>query len=478
MKGGKKKASVKKIPKGRTKVITKLKDKGGGKKKASVKKIPKGRTKVTMKLKDKGGGKKKAAVKKIPKGRTKVTTKLKDASIIEKKLLEYNAFRAKKNSNQDAYRQRQKEKKADEDRKMTPKEAEKVALRGKVDKKEYNRVAQDKRVAHLGRMRMVPVEDVRMVGALLVDPVPNYLMIQMLTHCYSEDFKREYNSGKRSIDLPRHADFGRIDAAGDPVATNSGADYYMLNWMKSKASVSAELWDHAWENNSVMSVSGMYLLDSFGAMLISTLKEALESSDEFTFHPGFVSTKGAAHQELHVDSPLAYKVAASKQNYILHMPLSVEGLTLRIANVEDGVEKCIKRALGRRNSSAKLPSSKKSVSVHDFFYHVPFGSALLLPERQWHSGHYGEVGNLRFHAVLRRDLMETSKLLLLEPVLSKQFPNATIEYDMKLSKIEAEAVVSNSRTSMSKAQTSRYIRKLTELMPGKLFLNCFPGFKC
>ncbi len=48
---------------------------------------------------------------------------------------------------------------------------------------------------------------------------------------------------------------------------------------------------------------------------------------------------------------------------------------------------------------------------------------------------------------------------------------------MNLRKIEAATVVGTSATSRNKANATRYIQKLTELMPGKLFKNCLPGYK-
>jgi hypothetical protein len=486
----------------------------------------------------KGEGKK-TALKNTPKGRTKVTTKLKQASVVEASIRKHEEHRAMKNRNQRAYKARQKLKDQESKRNIkTANEVAKIAnikdsgeeakkgviksttdagvansrkpkememndtntatkvtgkgdnakLAGEEDRKmtveemkaskvEYNRVSNERRQGQLGQMRMKEITDERLPGALLVDPVPHYIMIAMLTHVYSEDFQRQYHAGKRSIDLERHSWCGKVDARGDPVPDNAGASYYMLNWMKSKPSADAKLTDNAWENNATMSVSGMYLLDSFGALLSSCLRELVESEDEFTFHPGFVSTNGAAHQEVHVDSVLAYKGDTAKQNYILHMPLSTEGLVLRIANVADSVEEVIERAFSRRSKSPRNDAPDRHIKVHDFFYHVPFGSALLLPERQWHAGHYGEEGNLRFHAVLRREMMEVSELLLLEPVLSTNFPKAAIKYDIPLRDNSANNVVRNSTTPAAKAKASRYIKKLTTFMPGKLFLNCLPGYK-
>ena len=265
-----------------------------------------------------------------------------------------------------------------------------------------------------------------------------------------------------------------MDAAGTRVSKAQGASYYMLNWQNSKPSANPTLSDNRWENNTLMSGSGVMTLDSFGKLLTQALMKVLGSTDDFVFLPGFVSTRKAAHQELHVDSPVAFQVKKGNGSYILHMPLSVEGLTLRIGNLDDQVASQLEKPLAGYQRSGTTPSS---IHVHDFFYHVPFGQALLLPEAQWHAGHYGKEDNLRFHAVLKRGIIETASLLLLGPVLENNYPGSTVEYTLDLSKNDPVSVVDSSTTKRHKQHTTCYIKKLTERMPGKLFLNCLPGIK-
>ena len=244
--------------------------------------------------------------------------------------------------------------------------------------------------------------------------------------------------------------------------------------MHSKGSANPTLSDNRWENNPVMSVSGMYTLDTIGKLISNALMNVLGRSEEFTFYPGFVTTRSAAHQELHVDSSHAFKVEAGKGSYILHMPLSVEGLSLRIANLDDDLQAQLQGPLSGVGLSGDIPPT---IHVNDFFYHVPFGQALLMPETQWHAGHYGKKDNLRFHAVLRCGLIETSSLLLLAPVLDNNFPEVTIKYKLDLNSNLAENVVTSSTTSRDKQVATYYIKNLRERMPGKLFLNCLPGIK-
>jgi hypothetical protein len=330
-------------------------------------------------------------------------------------------------------------------------------------------------MAHLGKMRLVGLDCDGMRGSFLVDPIPHYIMILLLCHCYSEEFWNKYNAHSKKIDLPKETGGNqRIDAAGASVMKTKGASYYMLNWMISKPSANPNLADHRWEDNPMMSVSGGYAFDSFGVLLSRALMKELDSEEEFRFFPGFVTTRGAAHQELHVDSPLAFQVKKGNASYILHMPLSIEGLTLRIANLDDQVQAQLDGPLATQVITGDLPTT---VHINDFFYHVPFGKALLIPETQWHGGHYGRENNLRFHAVLQRNMLETSSLLLLAPVLTNNYPAATITSTLNLKDIDAEEVVNSSATQQSKQHTTHYIKNISEKMPGTLFFNCLPGLK-
>ena len=414
----------------------------------------------------------KSVPKKKGPGRTKVSTKEKTAVELKMEHDKTRAIREKKNLDQIKFKNKTKVYKDIADKAEMVRQPDAAAVAAK---KKSNMISHEKRMAQNGKMRVVKVESDKMMGSFLVDPVPHYIIIQLLCHCYSEEFWNRYNANSRKIDLPKERGGNqRVDAAGDTVPKASGASYYMLNWMISKASMQTNLADHRWEDNPMMSVSGGYAFDSFGVLLSRALMQALNSEQEFRFFPGFVTTRGAAHQELHVDSPLAFQVKVDKASYILHMPLSVEGLTLRVANLDEQVQAQINLPLAGKEITGDLPTS---VHVHDFFYHVPFGKALLMPEKQWHGGHYGKENNLRFHAVLQRDMLQTSSLLLLGPVLKNNYPSATITSMLDLKAIDADEVVSLSATKDSKQHTTHYIKKLTELMPGTLFYNCLPGLK-
>ena len=97
-------------------------------------------------------------------------------------------------------------------------------------RKESNKIAQDKRMVHLGKIRLVKVDNNLMEGSFLVEPVPHYMMIMLLVHCFSEEFWSKYNVRKQTIDLLKGKGTNkRVDASGKEVEITQGASYYMLH---------------------------------------------------------------------------------------------------------------------------------------------------------------------------------------------------------------------------------------------------------
>jgi hypothetical protein len=70
--------------------------------------------------------------------------------------------------------------------------------------------------------------------------------------------------------------------------------------------------------------------------------------------------------------------------WVMHMPVTLEGLALRVAVYTD--------------------LTMKTVEVREIF--VPFGSCLLLRADVFHSGHYGSPHNIRLHGVLPANNLE------------------------------------------------------------------------
>jgi hypothetical protein len=117
------------------------------------------------------------------------------------------------------------------------------------------------------------------------------------------------------------------------------------------------------------------------------------------------------HQELHCDNEASYKLALATSlavyrpmieqgrveeakeiqkrlnceiGWVMHMPVTLEGMALRVAVYTD--------------------LTMKTVEVREIF--VPFGSCLLLRADVFHSGHYGSPHNIRLHGVLPANNLE------------------------------------------------------------------------
>jgi hypothetical protein len=117
------------------------------------------------------------------------------------------------------------------------------------------------------------------------------------------------------------------------------------------------------------------------------------------------------HQELHCDNEASYKLALATSlavyrpmfergrvqeakeiqkrlnceiGWVMHMPVTLEGLALRVAVYTD--------------------LTMKTVAVREIF--VPFGCCLLLRADVFHSGHYGSPHNIRLHGVLPANNLE------------------------------------------------------------------------
>ena len=107
---------------------------------------------------------------------------------------------------------------------------------------------------------------------------------------------------------------------------------------------------------------------------------------------GFLRNKESGHhQKLHLNNSvkLTEKQIRNKNvAYIVHLPLSYEGLMLRVPDPK------------RLSSVIILNKKKYNTNLNDFIY-VPLGEALILREDIYHAGNYGSVGNTRFHAMIK-----------------------------------------------------------------------------
>ena len=104
---------------------------------------------------------------------------------------------------------------------------------------------------------------------------------------------------------------------------------------------------------------------------------------------------------------------------IYHVPLSREGLQLRLVSVQrDGNDEY----------------GKPQFIYTEKMIHVPFGDGLLLPSTLLHSGHYGSQSNLRFHGILSTDPWTTTRLGYLRGFIEHMYgtPVKKLNYCMKM----------------------------------------------
>ena len=122
----------------------------------------------------------KSAPKKKGPARTKVSTKEKTAGELKKEHDKTQAIRDKKNLDQIKFKTKNNAYKQIADKAGLARLPDEAAVAAK---KKSNMISQEKRMAQMGKMRVVKVDSDQMRGSFLVDPVPHYIIIQLLCHC-------------------------------------------------------------------------------------------------------------------------------------------------------------------------------------------------------------------------------------------------------------------------------------------------------
>jgi hypothetical protein len=157
--------------------------------------------------------------------------------------------------------------------------------------------------------------------------------------------------------------------------------YYMFHWGNKKCATENNVLDWKREDN-LFSRFVQEGIDNFAfkitqRFLSSGTGVTIESMEQFlecySVLPGMAKTKTAYNQAAHTDF--------DPWGLIIHMPLSKEGMMLRIWNAS--------RASGSRVGKGE-------------YHYIPFGCFFVLPSYVTHSGVYGRSGNFRFHMIVRK----------------------------------------------------------------------------
>ena len=109
--------------------------------------------------------------------------------------------------------------------------------------------------------------------------------------------------------------------------------------------------------------------------------------------------------------------------YVGHIPLSEEGLFLRIEE-PSAVALTLLQSNVEKVSIPESENCKFNAVKNVFYVHVPFNGALFIDEKTWHGGHYGSIGQKRCHMVVCPEAEswsfddETDTVLMFDKVLS------------------------------------------------------------
>jgi hypothetical protein len=112
----------------------------------------------------------------------------------------------------------------------------------------------------------------------------------------------------------------------------------------------------------------------------------LEVDKKWAYFPGLVRTIVPYNQVAHQDM-------GDRTGFIIHMPLTKEGLVLMILPTH--------RVTYPKKGGGAPNQTQKPGNSQPIYLFIPFGCYLVLPSSVNHAGVYGHQGNLRFHMGIR-----------------------------------------------------------------------------
>ena len=208
----------------------------------------------------------------------------------------------------------------------------------------------------------------------VIKQIPHTIMSLIVTHFKNEVFLKPFGE--------------KGDTIVDPTDRKAKAKY----WLLGNTGVNVER--SSWESCHYLHEGHRAVLMGMHKMLKDSLYEQLGIVYEH-FIPGFVVTNNAEHQMLHVDNKQAIEDEDGTGAMIVHIPLHPKGMWLRVGLIQD-------------------------TSLNDQLLFIPFGSGIILPQNQFHGGHYGDVGNLRFHCILSKQKWDGRNLFYIDTYLKEE----------------------------------------------------------
>ena len=265
----------------------------------------------------------------------------------------------------------------------------------------------------------------------MIDRLPGNVMKFLIENFKNVDFEERYENSS-----------ARIHACNDrSMSYEDRSSFWLLHQIKGKDIKGSKSFD--WRSNNRIREGEKIVLDGILELLKNAIQIATKNEAGTTkMIPGFVRTGLAVHQEFHLDNK-NINLDDKNEAFIVHIPLCVEGMWLRLAKLQN------------------------NAILVDEMLHIPFGSGVILPSYQLHTGHYGKVGNFRFHAVISNTDWPGDGLLNLENYLKKN--KKVKKGDKKLILLESKKALEQEvddstciASQQDKRSTTAYKNQLTK----------------
>ena len=209
--------------------------------------------------------------------------------------------------------------------------------------------------------------------------IPYGIMSHMLLQFKTDDFITKFKKKKVPI--------------SQGVYETRSPEKKSIYWMLNNTEVNVENSD--WSKATALNVQERIAIGGITSMIQKALFQKMKVEYK-NVSPGFVMTGEATHQLLHVDSKRAFdNNVEGTCSMILHVPLSSEGMWLRLGSVVNAI-------------------------FNEKIIFVPFGKGIILPMDQYHAGHYGKKGNFRFHCIFSVDRWEANELGILRKYIKER----------------------------------------------------------